>query len=81
MRNKVSGIRKEIEKILEEKDISIEELSKKSCISISLLESFINLEKEPYMLPEMDRIVNALELSKEEKIKLIEKWKILNSSL
>lgn len=81
MRNKVSGIGKEIEKILEEKDISIEELSKKSCISISLLESFINLEKEPYMLPEIDRIVNALKFSKEEKIKLIKKWKILNSSL
>lgn len=69
MRNKVTGIGNEIKKMMIEKNISIEELSRKANISVSLLTSFVNLEKEPYIIPEMDNIVEVFELSKEKNMK------------
>ena len=81
MRIKVTGIGNEIKKMMIERDMSIEELSRKADISVRLLTSFVNLEKEPYIIPEMDNIVDAFELSKKEKLKLFEKWQALNNKV
>ncbi|MBE5806479.1 MAG: hypothetical protein E7313_07250 [Clostridiales bacterium] len=80
MRTKVTGIGNEIKKMMKERNISIEELSREANISVRLLKSFVNLEKEPYIIPEMDNIVKAFGLSREEKLDLFEKWQILNKN-
>lgn len=74
MRGIVTGIGKEIEKMMKEKEMSIEELANKSNISVKLLKSFISLEKEPYVVPEIEAILDSLEISKDRGVLLLDKW-------
>lgn len=77
MRDKVTGVGKEIEKMMLEKGISIEELSSRAGISKSLLIEFFRLEKEPYIIPEMNDILEAMEIPKDQKLALFQKWQTL----
>ena len=60
MREKVTGIGKEIEKIMKENNISLEELEIKTGISKFRLKQFIELKKEPNIVPDAQKILPAI---------------------
>ena len=75
MREKVTGIGKEIEKIMKENNISLEELEIKTGISKFRLKQFIELKKEPNIVPDAQKILPAIGLKTEEELCMcIEKW-------
>lgn len=74
-REKVTGIGKEIEKVMKKNNVSLKELEIKSGISQKLLKQFIELKKEPYLIPEVQKILPAIGLKKEEEFDgFIKKW-------
>ena len=69
------GIGKEIEKIMKENNISLEELEIKTGISKFRLKQFIELKKEPNIVPDAQKILPAIGLKTEEELCMfIEKW-------
>ncbi len=75
MREKVTGIGKEIERIMKKNNITLEELSLRTGISKNLLKQFIELKKEPYITSEGQKILPAIGLKNEEELcNFIEKW-------
>lgn len=75
MREKVTGIGKEIEKIMKENNISLEELEIKTGISKFRLKQFIELKKEPNIVPDAQKILPAIGLKTEKELCMfIEKW-------
>ena len=75
MREKVTGIGKEIERIMKKNNITLEELSLRTGISKNFLKQFIELKKEPYITSEGQKILPAIGLKNEEELcNFIEKW-------
>ena len=75
MREKVTGIGKEIQILMEKNNISLSELEKKTGISRKLLKDFIELKKEPYVVPEGQKILPAIGLKTEKEYDdFIKKW-------
>lgn len=75
MREKVTGIGKEIERIMKKNNITLEELSSRTGSSKNLLKQFIELKKEPYITSEGQKILPAIGLKNEEELcNFIEKW-------
>lgn len=75
MREKVTRIGKEIERIMKKNNITLEELSLRTGISKNLLKQFIELKKEPYITSEGQKILPAIGLKNEEELcNFIEKW-------
>ena len=75
MREKVTRIGKEIERIMKKNNITLEELSSRTGISKNLLKQFIELKKEPYITSEGQKILPAIGLKNEEELcNFIEKW-------
>lgn len=77
MKINVSGIGKELKEVMDKKGLSIEELSKKSKISIYRLNLIFSLESEPLAIPEMTQILNAFEMNPKEQSKFIDRWILL----
>ena len=60
---------------MKKNNISLKELEIKSGISQELLKQFIELKKEPYLIPEVQKILPAIGLKKEEEFDgFIKKW-------
>ena len=75
MRQKVTGIGKEIQILMEKNNVSLSELEKKTGISRKLLKDFIELKKEPYVVPEGQKILPAIGLKTEKEYDdFIKKW-------
>lgn len=75
MREKVSGIGKEIALLMKKNNISLNELEKRTGISKKLLKDFIELRKEPYVIPEGQKILPALGITtSDEQDKFLKKW-------
>ena len=75
MREKVTGIGKEIERIMKKNNMTLEELSSRTGISKNLLKQFIKLKKEPYITSEGQKILPAIGLKTEEELcNFVEKW-------
>lgn len=75
MREKVTGIGKEIQILMEKNNVSLSELEKKTGISRKLLKDFIELKKEPYVVPEGQKILPAIGLKTEKEYDdFIKKW-------
>lgn len=75
MREKVTGIGKEIQILMEKNNVSLSELEKKTGISRKLLKDFIELKKEPYVVPEGQKILPAIGLKTEREYDdFIKKW-------
>lgn len=75
MREKVSGIGQEIALLMEENNITLGELAKRTGIKEGLLKQFIELKKEPYVVPEAQKILPAIGLKTEEEFDcFIKKW-------
>ena len=72
-RDKVSGIRIEIKKLMEINNISVKELSKKSKLSKRKIKKIINLKKEPYVIPEMTSLLRVL-TDKKNALLIVNKW-------
>ncbi len=75
MREKVTGIGNEIKLLMEKNNISLEELENKTGIKKNLLKQFIELKKEPYIVPEGQKILPAIGLKTEEELdQFLKKW-------
>lgn len=75
MREKVTGIGKEIALLMEKNNVTLKELAEKTGIRKRLLKQFIELKKEPYVIPEGQKILPAIGLKTEEEFELfIKKW-------
>ena len=75
MREKITGIGKEIQILMEKNNVSLSELEKKTGISRKLLKDFIELKKEPYVVPEGQKILPAIGLKTEKEYDdFIKKW-------
>lgn len=75
MRERVTGIGKEIELLMKENNISLEELECRTGIDKNLLKEFIELKKEPYVVPEGQKILPAIGLKTEEELdQFLKKW-------
>lgn len=75
MRERVTGIGEEIKLLMEKNNISLEELEHRTGISKNLLKQFIELKKEPYVVPEGQKILTAIGLKTEEELDLfLKKW-------
>ena len=75
-RDKVSGIGEELGQLLGKSNLTLEEISKESNISIRKIQQFINNKKEPYVIPEMTNLICAIknENNKDEILDFINKW-------
>mgnify|MGYP005790105297 FL=1 len=75
-RGKVTGIGLELEQLIEKSNLTLKELSKKSDISINLINDFITLRKEPYFSTEIQKILYTImnEENKDEIIKFLIHW-------
>ncbi len=75
MRERVTGIGKEIKVLMDKNNISLEELANRTGISQSLLKEFIELKKEPYVVPEGQKILPAIGLKTEEELnQFLKEW-------
>ena len=60
---------------MEKNNVSLSELEKKTGISRKLLKDFIELKKEPYVVPEGQKILPAIGLKTEKEYDdFIKKW-------
>jgi len=74
MRDTVSGIGEKIGILMKEKNVSYNELNEKTGISINILKAIVKSQKEPYVFPEMERILIAFDLNDQEKLDFFENW-------
>ena len=75
MREKITGIGKEIESIMKKNKISLEDLELKTGINKTLLKQFLELKKEPYLITEGGKFLPAIGLKSEEEFDIfIKKW-------
>lgn len=74
MRDTVSGIGEKIGNLMEEHNVSYDELNEKTGISKNILKAIVESKKEPYIFPEMEKILDVFDMNDQEKLNFIEDW-------
>lgn len=74
MRDTVSGIGEKIEGLMKKHNVSYDELNEKTGISKNILKAIVTSKKEPYVFPEMEKILGAFGMDDQEKLDFFENW-------
>lgn len=74
MRDTVSGIGEKIGLLMKQNNVSYDELNEKTGISKNILKAIVTLKKEPYVFPEMEKILGVFGMDDQEKLDFFENW-------